>query len=242
MSSETEKSLNILSTVPPPLSRLERVMAVKSFVRKVRTALSMPTAKSGLDISESRIDLDEVDGRIQSLKTEFGNDGSGEAAATLDEIKSSLDVYRAELDSLAAAMPLSGKNALKAVNGRIHDVERSLAMPLGLRFSDLAKARERRAELEGLVATQSKPKAAPLATAVATPPAPIARPFEPSGDTMVDAAVKAAGCHSLDHYKALTKRNDLAALVEKFPARTVDGEASRANLARAEAELRQFTK
>jgi hypothetical protein len=194
---------------------MERMLAVTRFIRGIETELGLPHKSVGLDPAG--------------------------AQERLNELKGAMDLNQSEIADLAASMPLSGKAAMKRMNSRITTLEHGLGLPHGSRIIDPAKAKARLAELEAIDLARHTPKpqaAAPVQ--VIASPAPAARQFKSSGDPTIDAAVREAGCWCLDHYKAKTTRDQLAALTATYREGSFAHQCAKANLAAAETELNRY--
>ena len=118
--------------------------------------------------------------------------------------------------------------AVADINAASSALETKLGLPHSLPSLNPARAKARFSLLQSKAAEKSiHPK--PAAQAEAVPASP-ARQFESSGDATTDAAIKAAGCHSLAEYKASGRKNRLFATAVNLPAGSLARKCAEANL------------
>jgi hypothetical protein len=142
--------------------------------------------------------------------------------------------------------PPSGKRIQSTIDANVlHNskeiaaLEKQMGLPPSAFEHRLAMSRARLEVLRQMAGqpptVASTASAAPVAAAAQ---APVARPFEPSGDSMTDRAILAAGCHSLAQYRAKLKADQAFAIATALPQGSISRAAAEKNLGIALAAFR----
>jgi hypothetical protein len=127
--------------------------------------------------------------------------------------------------------------SIAAINGEIILMERQLGLPPKMPTINAKRTLNRYNELKALLAEKTTaPKPAAPAASDATD---AARPFESTGDSTTDAAIKAAGCHSLAEFKSKGRRDNLFGTACNLPPGSLARQCVEKNLADAQAKLNQ---
>jgi hypothetical protein len=139
--------------------------------------------------------------------------------------------------TLSATSPKSFQDRMQALsetNVAIMALAKQLGVEPGKLSLNLDRAKARLAELKSMQAEKM-----PAATPAAAVPAVADRPFESTGDATTDAAIKAAGCHSLAEFKAKGRRDNLFGTACNLPPGSIARQCAEKNLADAQAKLNQ---
>lgn len=119
-------------------------------------------------------------------------------------------------------------------NARIAELEKTLGIEHTAPILNLARMNIRIAELEDMLAEKSTPA---QAAAAAIPPEP-KREFQSTGDATMDSAIKAAGCFSLEEFKAKSNRDRHFAAAANLPPGSLARQCAEENLRRAQAQMK----
>ena len=148
-----------------------------------------------------------------------------------------MSILSDSLESLSA-VPAVGEK-VKALRqdyanraAKIAQLESAMGIPHTPPIWNRARSNARLAELEKLMAAKNP---APVAAAAAAAPAPAARPFESSGDSTIDRAMRSSGTHNLRAFKAKALCDQLEVDAAKYPAESLSRKAVESNLSKARA-------